>query len=43
MSTMAVMKREIGSWNWPIALFFIYGFIAYLGAYITYQAANHFL
>ena len=39
MSTMAVMKREIGSWNWPIALFFIYGLIAYLGAYITYQAA----
>lgn len=41
MSTMAVMKREIGSWNWPIALFFIYGLIAYLGAYITYQMAIH--
>lgn len=43
MSTMAVMKREIGSWHWPIALFFIYGLIAYIGAYATYQLANHFL
>ena len=43
MSTMAVMKREIGSWHWSIALFFIYGLIAYIGAYATYQLANHFL
>lgn len=39
MSTMAVMKREIGSWRWPIALFFIYGLIAYVGAYIVYRLA----
>lgn len=43
MSTMAVMKREIGSWQWPIALFFIYGLIAYLGAYCTYNLAQHFV
>lgn len=43
MSTMAVMKREIGTWHWPIALFFIYGLIAYVGAYATFHLANHLL
>ena len=40
MSTMAVMKRETGSWTWPIALFLIYGIIAYIGAYTVYHIAN---
>lgn len=40
MSTMAVMKRETGSWTWPIALFVIYGIIAYVGAYMVYHIAN---
>ncbi|NBV37704.1 MAG: ferrous iron transporter B, partial [Bacteroidetes bacterium] len=40
MSTMAVMKRETGSWTWPIALFLIYGIIAYVGAYMVYHIAN---
>ncbi len=40
MSTMAVMKRETGSWTWPIALFLIYGIIAYIGAYMVYNIAN---
>ena len=40
MSTMAVMKRETGSWTWPIALFLIYGVIAYIGAYMVYHIAN---
>jgi ferrous iron transport protein B len=40
MSTMAVMKRETGSWTWPIALFLIYGIIAYIGAYMVYHIAN---
>ena len=40
MSTMAVMKRETGSWIWPIALFLIYGIIAYIGAYMVYHIAN---
>ena len=39
MSTMAVMKRETGSWTWPIALFLIYGVIAYIGAYMVYHIA----
>jgi ferrous iron transport protein B len=43
MSTMAVMKREIGSWTWPIALFFIYGLIAYIGAYVVFNIANQLL
>jgi len=43
MSTMAVMKREIGTWHWPIALFFIYGLIAYVGSYATFHLANHLL
>ena len=40
MSTMAVMKRETGSWTWPIALVLIYGIIAYIGAYMVYHIAN---
>ena len=40
MSTMAVMKRETGSWTWPISLFLIYGVIAYIGAYVVYHIAN---
>lgn len=40
MSTMAVMKRETGSWTWPVALFLIYGIIAYIGAYMVYHIAN---
>lgn len=40
MSTMAVMKRETGSWTWPMALFLIYGIIAYIGAYLVYHIAN---
>lgn len=43
MSTMAVMKREIGSWTWPIALFLIYGVIAYIGAYAVFNIANQLL
>lgn len=43
MSTMAVMKREIGSWHWPIALFLIYGLIAYIGAYIVFNLSSHWL
>jgi ferrous iron transport protein B len=40
MSTMAVMKRETGTWTWPVALFIIYGIIAYIGAYLVYHITN---
>ena len=37
MSTLAVVKRETGSWKWPVVQFFFMGGLAYLGALITYQ------
>ncbi len=41
MSTMAVMKRETGSWKWPIIQFLAYGFIAYIGAFIIFQISTY--
>lgn len=38
MSTMAVLKKETGSWKWPIGLFVLYGFAAYLSAFLAYTA-----
>jgi ferrous iron transport protein B len=38
MSTMAVLKKETGSWKWPIGLFFLYGFAAYVSAFLAYTA-----
>lgn len=40
MSTLAVMKRETGSWRLPIWQFVIFGLIAYVAAFVTYQLAN---
>jgi ferrous iron transport protein B len=40
VSTMAVMKKETGSWYWPVMLFFIYGGIAYLSAFAAYNIFN---
>ncbi len=37
MSTMAVMKRETGSWKWPFTIFFLYGLIAYIGAWAVFN------
>jgi ferrous iron transport protein B len=37
MSTLAVVRREAGSWRWPIAMFTWMTAVAYLGALITYQ------
>jgi ferrous iron transport protein B len=36
-STMAVLKKETGSWKWPLWLFIIYGSLAYFFAFIAYQ------
>ncbi len=41
MSTMAVMKRETGSWKWPIIQFVVYGLIAYIGAFIVFQVITY--
>ncbi|MFZ9755963.1 MAG: nucleoside recognition domain-containing protein, partial [Bacteroidia bacterium] len=37
ISTMAVMKKETGTWSWPISLFVLYGAIAWVGAYGVYH------
>lgn len=37
MSTLAVVKKETGTWKWPIIQFFGMTSLAYLGAFIVYQ------
>jgi ferrous iron transport protein B len=37
MATVAVVKRETGSWKWPIFQLLVMGVIAYLGALIAYN------
>ena len=37
MSTMAVLKKETGTWIWPFSLFFIYGIAAYVSAFIAFN------
>jgi len=36
-STVAIVRRELGSWAWPAAQFAYMGFLAYLGALVTNQ------
>ena len=35
MSTIAVVKRETGSWKWPVYQFVWFGFLAWMGAFIV--------
>jgi len=42
MSTLAVMKRETGSWRLPIIQFIGFGIIAWLAAFAVYRAALFF-
>jgi ferrous iron transport protein B len=37
MSTLAVVKRETGSWKWPLLQFLFMGALAYLGSLAAYQ------
>ena len=37
MSTMAVVKRETGTWKWPIFQFVYMGVLAYLSSFILYR------
>ncbi len=39
-ATLAVMQRETGSWRWPIFAFTYMTGLAYLGAFVTYQATT---
>jgi ferrous iron transport protein B len=41
MSTMAVVKKETGSWKWPIIQFVMMGGLAYLVSWIAYQFFSH--
>ena len=38
-STLAVIKRETGSWKWMFVTFGYLLTLAYIGAFITYQIA----
>ena len=37
MSTLAIVKRETGTWKWPILQFIVMTLIAYVAAFGTYQ------
>ena len=37
MSTMAVVKRETGSWKWAIFQFFVMGTMAYLSSFLVFN------
>lgn len=37
MSTLAVVRRETGSWKWPLVQFVFMSALAYLGAWLVYQ------
>ncbi|HMT29485.1 MAG TPA: nucleoside recognition domain-containing protein, partial [Bacteroidia bacterium] len=37
MSTMAVVKRETGSWKWPLFQFAYFGVLAYISSFIIYR------
>lgn len=40
MSTIAVVKRETGSWKWPTYQFIWFGFLAWMGAFFTHLFFN---
>lgn len=37
LSTVAVVKKETGSWKWPIIQLVIYTLLAYLASLLTYN------
>jgi ferrous iron transport protein B len=37
MSTVAIVRRETGSWKWPIAQFTYMGALAWVGAFVAYR------
>jgi ferrous iron transport protein B len=43
MSTLAVCRRETGSWRWPALMFVYMTLLAYGGAFTTYRLAQAFL
>ena len=43
MSTLAVCRRETGSWKWPALMFAYMTLLAYLSSFVTYQVAKIWL
>ncbi len=39
-STLAMMKKELGNWKAPIAVFFSYGILAYVLGWVSYVFVN---
>ena len=42
VSTLAVIRRETGTWSWPIFTFVYMTVLAYIGALLTYQIGRLF-
>ena len=40
MSTLAVVRRETGSWRWPLFMFAYMSVLAYTGSFIVYQGGR---
>jgi ferrous iron transport protein B len=40
MSTLATLRRETGSWRWPVGLFVAYTAVAYLASLAVFQAGR---
>lgn len=38
ISTMAVVRRETGTWKWPVVQFLFMGLLAYTSAFIAFQS-----
>jgi ferrous iron transport protein B len=42
MSTLAVVKRETGTWKWPVGQFVYMGLLAYICAFATNVIVGRF-
>ena len=42
-ATLAVIRRETGSWRWPLFTFAYMTTLAYIGAFVTYQVGMFFM
>jgi ferrous iron transport protein B len=40
MSTIAVVRRESGSWKWPVFLFSYMTLLAYIASLLVYQGGQ---
>jgi ferrous iron transport protein B len=40
MSTLAIVKRETGTWRWPVVMLVYMNAVAYVGALVTYQVLS---